>query len=52
MKKLKQRFNDDPMFALTVLAVGTIAVTGLLNAVAKNVTATTYAYRASKLTNN
>ena len=49
MDKLKQRFKDDPAFALTVLIVGTTAGTALLNAIAKNVTATAYAYRASKL---
>lgn len=49
MDKLKQRFKDDPAFALTVLVVGATVGTGLLNAIAKNVTATAYAYRASKL---
>lgn len=49
MDKLKQRFKDDPAFALAVLVVGTTAGTALLNAIAKNVTATAYAYRASKL---
>lgn len=49
MDKLKQRFKEDPSFALTVIVVGTIAGTAVLNAIAKNVTATAYAYRASKM---
>lgn len=49
MDKLKERFKNDPAFALTVLVVGTTLGTAVLNAVAKNVTATAYAYRASKL---
>lgn len=49
MDKLKERFKQDPMFALTVITVTAAAGTALLNAVAKNVTATAYAYRASKM---
>lgn len=49
MNKLKDKFLTDPAFALGVLVVGTVLATGILNAVAKNVTATTYAYRASKM---
>ena len=49
MDKLKERFKNDPAFALTVLVVGTTVGTALLNAIAKNVTASAYAYRASKL---
>lgn len=49
MDKLKERFKDDPAFALTVIVVGATLGTAVLNAVAKNVTATAYAYRASKL---
>jgi len=49
MDKLKERFKTDPAFALMVIAVGVPVATALLNAVAKNVTATAYAYRASKL---
>lgn len=49
MDKLKERFKTDPAFALSVIVVGTILATGVMNAVAKNVTASTYAYRASKL---
>lgn len=49
MDKLKERFKNDPAFALTVIVVGTTVGTALLNAVAKNVYATAYAYRSSKL---
>ena len=49
MKKLKERFDNDPAFALTVLAVAVPTGIALLNAIARNVTASTYAYRASKL---
>lgn len=49
MKNLKARFNDDPVFAVTVIAVTVPIGTALLNALAKNVTAAAYAYRASKL---
>lgn len=49
MNELKKRFKEDPAFAMTVIVVGTIAGTAVLNAIAKNVTATAYAYRASKM---
>jgi hypothetical protein len=49
MKKLKQRFQDDPIFAITVLAVGATVLTGLLKATAKTIESSAYAYRASKL---
>lgn len=49
MDKLKDKFKNDPVFAAGVLVVGGTLVTSLLNAVAKNVTATAYAYRASKM---
>ena len=49
MDKLKTRFKEDPNFALSVIVVGTIVGTAALNAIAKNVTACAYAYRASKL---
>lgn len=49
MNKLKQRFQEDPVFALTVIGVGAIVLTGLLKATANTVTASAYAYRASKL---
>lgn len=49
MNKFKERFQNDPMFALTVLAIGIPIGTALLNSVAKTVTSAAYAYRASKL---
>lgn len=49
MKNMKKRFDEDPVFAITVIAVAIPIGTALLNAVAKNVTAAAYAYRASKL---
>lgn len=49
MDKFKKRFREDPVFALTVIAVALPIGVSVLNAVAKNVTATAYAYRASKL---
>lgn len=49
MDKLKDRFKNDPAFALTVIVVGTILATGVMNAVAKNIEAGAYAYRASKM---
>ena len=49
MDKLKDKFRNDPVFAVSVLVIGGTVATGLLNALAKNVTASAYAYRASKL---
>lgn len=49
MDKLKDKFRNDPVFAVGVIVVAATVATGLLNSVAKNVTATAYAYRASKL---
>lgn len=49
MDKLKEKFKNDPAFAMTVLVVGGTVATALLNAIAKNVTASAYAYRASKM---
>ena len=49
MDKFKEKFKNDPVFALTVIAVAVPIGVSVLNAIAKNVTATTYAYRASKL---
>lgn len=49
MDKLKDRFRNDPAFAMGVIIVSATVGTALLNAIAKNVTATAYAYRASKL---
>jgi hypothetical protein len=49
MDKLKQRFKEDPAFALTVIVVAVPVGTALINSVAKMVEASAYAYRASKL---
>ncbi len=49
MDKFKQKFKDDPVFALTVIAIALPIGVSVLNAVAKTVTASAYAYRASKL---
>jgi hypothetical protein len=49
MKKIKEHFQNDPIFATTVIITGAIVVTGLLKAVASTITSTAYAYRASKL---
>lgn len=49
MKNLKQRFEDDPMFATYVLVVGGIVAAGLLKATAKMIESSAYAYRASKM---
>lgn len=49
MDKLKERFKNDPAFALTVIIVAVPLGTALLTAIAKNVEAGAYAYRASKL---
>lgn len=49
MDKFKEKFKNDPVFALTVIAIAVPIGVSLLNAVAKNVTASAYAYRASKM---
>jgi len=49
MKKLKARFEEDPIFAATILLSAAVVATGLLKAVAKTVESSAYAYRASKL---
>lgn len=49
MKKLKERFENDPAFATAVLVSGAIVATGLIKATAKIIEASAYAYRASKL---
>jgi len=48
MDKLIQRFREDPVFAVGVTIAAITASAALLNAVARNVEATGYAYRASK----
>lgn len=50
MDKLVKRFREDPVFAVGVTIAAATAAAALLNAVARNVEATGYAYRASKYT--
>ena len=49
MDKFKEKFRNDPVFALTVIAIAVPIGVSVLNAIAKNVEASAYAYRASKL---
>lgn len=49
MKNLKKRFEEDPIFAIIVLATAVTAATGALKVVAKTIEASAYAYRASKM---
>lgn len=49
MKNLKRRFDEDPIFALGVLATFAVIGTGVLKATAKIIESSAYAYRASKL---
>lgn len=49
MKKFKEKFMEDPVFALTVIVIAVPVGTAVLNAIARNVTASAYAYRASKM---
>lgn len=49
MDNFKKRFKEDPIFALTVIAVAVPIGVSVLNAVAKTLTASAYAYRASKM---
>jgi hypothetical protein len=49
MKRIKDRFNDDPYFATYLMIAGAVVATGLLRAVAKTVESSAYAYRASKM---
>ena len=49
MKKLKDRFMEDPQFALTIMLVGGTVVAGLMTGSAKLIEASAYAHRASKL---
>jgi len=49
MKKLKDRFMEDPQFAMTtIIVVGTLAA-ALMTGSAKLIEASAYAHRASKL---
>lgn len=49
MDKFKEKFKNDPVFALTVIAVAVPIGVSVLNAIARNVSASAYAYRASKI---
>ncbi len=49
MKKIKERFDNDPIFASTLILSGAIVATGLIRAIAKTVESSAYAYRASKI---
>lgn len=49
MKNLKRKFDEDPVFATTVIIVGASTAAILLKAVAKTIESSAYAYRASKL---
>lgn len=49
MEKFKEKFRNDPVFALSVIAIAVPIAVSVLNSIAKTVTASTYAYRASKL---
>ena len=49
MKKIKERFENDPIFATSLIITGAIIGTQVLKAVAKTVEASAYAYRASKM---
>lgn len=49
MKKLKQKFEEDPIFATTLIITGAVVATGLIKAIAKGIESSAYAYRASKL---
>lgn len=49
MKNLKRKFDEDPIFATTVIIVGASTAAVLLKAVAKTIESSAYAYRASKL---
>lgn len=49
MKNLKQKFMEDPQFALTILLVGGTVLAGLMTGSAKLIEASAYSYRASKM---
>lgn len=49
MKKLKDKFEEDPVFAATVIIVGASTLAMVLKASAKMIESSAYAYRASKL---
>jgi hypothetical protein len=49
MNKLKARFNEDPAFAITVIAIGASSAALLMKSAAKLIESSAYAYRASKI---
>lgn len=49
MRKLKEKFQEDPFFAVIVLVTAATVATGLLRGTAKVIESSAYAYRASKL---
>ena len=49
MKRIKERFDNDPIFAITIIAMAATATSVLLKSGAKMIEASAYAYRASKL---
>lgn len=49
MKKLKERFDNDPIFAATLILSAAVVATGLIKSTAKVIESSAYAYRASKL---
>lgn len=49
MKKLKARFQEDPQFAVFVLAIAATSAALLMKSTAKLIESSAYAYRASKI---
>lgn len=49
MKKIKEKFENDPVFAVGVLLATVVVGTGALRAIAKTIESSAYAYRASKI---
>jgi hypothetical protein len=49
MKKIRDRFENDPYFATYLIIAGAVVATGLIKATAKMVESSAYAYRASKI---
>lgn len=49
MKKLKQRFMEDPQFAITTIIVTASVAAALMTGSAKLIEASAYSYRASKM---
>lgn len=49
MKKLKDRFDNDPIFAITVIGIGALTAATLLKGTAKMIEASVFAANATKL---